>query len=399
MGLTYNHNKTVFRRGNKLGKIPKIAISSLIFAAVGIGIGGTVYYHNLQNARADAITAISENKKSIGLLQNSIDASKDTSRYQEKDIMPDDKGMIVNMKDAERNADTDYSSSLYMKDINDMQLGEVKAFANTIRTDTSRKDTEAKMLNIVSTSMKKSHQKRVVSDTQSSLNNTIQQAKQKLQASNGNVDDNTARVKLQSLIDSASKLTSGNDVNAMNTSLKGINDTIGVVESNVQSRASRIAQEQQAAAALAAQQQQQAAAIQASSRSSSTASRSYNRTTGKYSSNRSTGNSAANSTVNINAASACNGDTSSDACQEYVDRGGFVNISYYNGGSNVYAAHRGLGGRTVLGWQVGQKVNINGRTYTVTNKRYNVADNDVPKSGTYAQTCNTDGGRVLVGLQ
>lgn len=105
------------------------------------------------------------------------------------------------------------------------------------------------------------------------------------------------------------------------------------------------------------------------------------------------------SMIKVSSSSSCNGDTSSDACQEYVDRGGFVNISYYNGASNVYAAHRELGGSTVLGWHVGQKVSIDGKVYTVTNKKYNVGVSDVPTSGTYAQTCNTDGERVLVGLQ
>jgi myosin heavy subunit len=359
------------------------------------GIGGAVYYHELRSARADTITAMTDNKKSMASLQNEIKSSKEESQYQEKDIMPDDKHMLITMKNAKKSADSDYYSSstaLYAKDINRLQLGEVKALDERLKADTTRKNMETKTLGLISDSMKKSHRKRLISDAQAHLKNAIQQAKQKLQSSNGNVDDNAARTKLQSLIDSSSKLTSGDDVNSMNASLKDINGTMSAVDADVQSRTNRIAQAQREASARAA------AAAAAASYNNTTPQYGSNSVSGGYSNGISSG-TAANSTVSINASSSCNGDTSSDACQEYVDRGGFVNISYFNGSSNVYAAHNGLGGRTVLGWQSGQKVNINGKSYTVTNKKYNVQAWDVPKTGTYAQTCDANGQRVLVGLQ
>lgn len=378
-----------------MSKVAKIAISALAFMGVIAGIGGAVYYHELRSARADTITAMTDNKKSMASLQNEIKSSKEESQYQEKDIMPDDKHMLITMKNAKKSADSDYYSSstaLYAKDINRLQLGEVKALDERLKADTTRKNMETKTLGLISDSMKKSHRKRLISDAQAHLKNAIQQAKQKLQSSNGNVDDNAARTKLQSLIDSSSKLTSGDDVNSMNASLKDINGTMSAVDADVQSRTNRIAQAQREASARAA------AAAAAASYNNTTPQYGSNSVSGGYSNGISSG-TAANSTVSINASSSCNGDTSSDACQEYVDRGGFVNISYFNGSSNVYAAHNGLGGRTVLGWQSGQKVNINGKSYTVTNKKYNVQAWDVPKTGTYAQTCDANGQRVLVGLQ
>jgi hypothetical protein len=336
---------------------------------------------------------MSSDNKSIASLQNEINASKETSQYRQNDVMPADRLLLINMKTVKKSADSDYYSSspaLY-KDIKNLKLREAKTLAKNLRVDASRKASEAKALGIASDSIMKSHRKRVISDARTHLNNTIQQAKQKLQSSNGNVDDNTARTKLQSLIDSSSKITSGSDVNSMNASVKNINSTISVVDANVQSRTNRIAQAQQEAAARAAANAAAASSNTVLQYGGNGVSRGY--------SNGGSSWTAANPTASINASSSCNGDTSSDACQEYVDRGGFVNISYFNGSSNVYAAHNGLGGRTVLGWQSGQKVNINGKSYTVTNKKYNVQAWDVPKTGTYAQTCDANGQRVLVGLQ
>ena len=379
----------------------KIALSVACIALLGTGIAGSVYYHDLQDAKADAISAVQDNKKAMSSLKTSIVNSAKYRKYQNNDVLPGDTGMIVKMSKSLNDASSDYNASHHMKYTDSMNLGEVETFVSNMRSDTARKDKESKSLDAITKDIASSHAKRLVLDEQSNVNSMVDSARKQLSDSEGNVDDNTSRTELSNAINDAVKTVKTNDINAMKKSESSLNEKITAVQTSVKARAARIEAEREAAAQAAANAAQQRT-MQAAHGKSSYGSRN---TTGKspYGSRNATAGASPSggspSMIEVSSSSSCNGDTSSDACQEYVDRGGFVNISYYNGASNVYAAHRGLGGSTVLGWQVGQKVSIDGKVYTVTDKRYNVGASDVPTSGTYAQTCNTDGGRVLVGLQ
>lgn len=377
-------------RSITLVKPYKIALSVACMALLVAGIAGIVYYHDLQDAKADAISAIHDDKKAMSSLKTSIDNSAKASRYQNNDVLPNDTGMVVRISKSFNNASSDYNSSHHMKHIESMNLGETKTFVSDMRSDTARKNKESRSLDAIAKDIESSHAKRLVLDEQSNLNRMIDGARKQLSGSEGNVDDNTSRTELSRVINDAVKTVKTDDINTMKKSESSLNEKINAVQTSVKARAARIEAEREAAAQAAANAAQQRT-IQAAYGKSSYGSR--NTTTGT------SRGSGSPSMIGVSSSSSCNGDTSSDACQEYVDRGGFVNISYYNGASNVYAAHNGLGGSTVLGWQVGQKVSVDGKVYTVTNKRYNVGAADVPTSGTYAQTCNTDGGRVLVGLQ
>lgn len=368
----------------------RIALSVVCIALLGIGISGIVYHHDLQDAKADAISAIHDNEKAKSSLKTSIDNSAKYSKYQNNDVLPNDTGMVVKMSKSFNNANSDYNSSRYMQRIDSMNLGGAKAFVSNMKSDTARKNKESKSLDAIAKDIESSHAKRLVLDEQSNVNKMVDSARKQLSGSEGNVDDNTLRTELSNVINDAVKTVKTNDINAMKKIESLLNEKITAVQTSVKARAARIEAEGGAAAQTAANAAQQRT-IQAAHGKSSYGSQ--NTTT------RTSRSSGSPSMIEVSSSSSCNGDTSSDACQEYVDRGGFVNISYYNGASNVYAAHRGLGGSTVLGWHVGQKVSIDGKVYTVTNKRYNVGASDVPTSGTYAQTCNTDGGRVLVGLR
>ena len=88
----------------------KIALSVACIALLGTGIAGSVYYHDLQDAKADAISAVQDNKKAMSSLKTSIVNSAKYRKYQNNDVLPGDTGMIVKMSKSLNNASSDYNS-------------------------------------------------------------------------------------------------------------------------------------------------------------------------------------------------------------------------------------------------------------------------------------------------
>lgn len=93
---------------------------------------------------------------------------------------------------------------------------------------------------------------------------------------------------------------------------------------------------------------------------------------------------------------ATNGEGQANTCQGAIDRGGMVDVQYYNGSTHIYSQHNGTGGEWMNNLKPGDTVSFGGKQYTVNNYNEQGAKT-APSSGYYAQTCNENGNH-LIGL-
>ena len=93
---------------------------------------------------------------------------------------------------------------------------------------------------------------------------------------------------------------------------------------------------------------------------------------------------------------ATNGEGQANTCQGAIDRGGMVDVQYYNGSTHIYSQHNGTGGAWMNNLKPGDTVSFGGKQYTVNNYNEQGAKT-APSSGYYAQTCNENGNH-LIGL-
>ena len=98
-------------------------------------------------------------------------------------------------------------------------------------------------------------------------------------------------------------------------------------------------------------------------------------------------------------AESCNATNVGDqanTCQGAIDRGGMVDVQYYNGSTHIYSQHNGTGGAWMNNLKPGDTVSFGGKQYTVNNYSQQGATT-APSNGYYAQTCNENGNH-LIGL-
>lgn len=93
---------------------------------------------------------------------------------------------------------------------------------------------------------------------------------------------------------------------------------------------------------------------------------------------------------------ATNGEGQANTCQGAIDRGGMVDVQYYNGSTHIYSQHNGTGGAWMNNLKPGDTVSFGGKQYTVNNYSQQGAKT-APSNGYYAQTCNENGNH-LIGL-
>ena len=93
---------------------------------------------------------------------------------------------------------------------------------------------------------------------------------------------------------------------------------------------------------------------------------------------------------------ATNGEGQANTCQGAIDRGGMVDVQYYNGSTHIYSQHNGTGGAWMNNLKPGDTVSFGGKQYTVNNYSQQGATT-APSNGYYAQTCNENGNH-LIGL-
>ena len=93
---------------------------------------------------------------------------------------------------------------------------------------------------------------------------------------------------------------------------------------------------------------------------------------------------------------ATNGEGQANTCQGAIDRGGMVDVQYYNGSTHIYSQHNGTGGEWMNNLKPGDTVSFGGKQYTVNNYNEQGAKT-APSNGYYAQTCNENGNH-LIGL-
>ena len=93
---------------------------------------------------------------------------------------------------------------------------------------------------------------------------------------------------------------------------------------------------------------------------------------------------------------ATNVEGQANTCQGAIDRGGMVDVQYYNGSTHIYSQHNGTGGAWMNNLKPGDTVSFGGKQYTVNNYSQQGATT-APSNGYYAQTCNENGNH-LIGL-
>ena len=243
-----------------------------------------------------------------------------------------------------------------------------------------------------------SHDERILLDSRSRLESETIAARSILETSSGRVDDEDTRTMLASLLQESGTIASGNDHESMDSLRGRIVHAVTVVESSVSDRVARLKRETEEKAAA-----ERSASSSSTSSSGSSGGASSTSTTvvssSQSSSSQSTSStgSASSSIISVWSSGSCTPSTADPACQAEVNTGGLIKISYYNGATIDYAQHRGTGGAWILSLTVGEHVRVNGVEYRVTG--ITPGATYAPSSGTYLQTCATDGsGNRLVAI-
>jgi hypothetical protein len=206
-----------------------------------------------------------------------------------------------------------------------------------------------------------------------------------MSASEGNVDDESARTDLMNAIRKA-VAAPADDINGMDSLRSSLTSAENGATAAVNARSARVQAEQRAAAEASAQASAGAYRSNGSSSYSGSSSRSY----------ASSGSST--SAGGYWSSGSCTPTAENGWCQGAVDTGGLINNSYYGGATNIYAQHDLTGGDWINHLSNGQTFKLNGQTYKVVSNAVN--QTTAPSSGTYMQTCTNNGqGIRLVGIQ
>lgn len=235
-----------------------------------------------------------------------------------------------------------------------------------------------------STQVMASHHRRLVANAKAALDGEIAKARSLMSASEGNVDDESARTDLMNAIKKA-MAAPGDDIKGMDSLRSSLTGAENGATAAVNARSTRLQAEQRAAEARA-QSSNGSYRSNGSSSYSGSSSRSY------------ASRGSSSSVGEYWSSGSCTPTVDNDWCQGAVDTGGLINDSYYDGAAHIYAQHARTGGDWINHLSNGQTFKLNGQTYKVVSNAVN--QTIVPTSGTYMQTCTTDGqGIRLVGIE
>lgn len=350
--------------------ITATASLATIAALAGGGVVTAYGVENLNAAKAEYPVVLSESNKSSKALKDAIDsANKLAGSTKDADVA--DPNTLVNLKSyADNDAFAELTKAYNPEEPRTLHdYHRVIDYAEARKADIKiAKDALDKSVKAVEDSKAEKQNK----DARAALAQSINDAQGVYDSSDGRVDDENVRNDLKAKLDDANSVKDTADKATADAKRAALDDAKNKVNDAVKSHDARVAQE--------------AAAAQAASASSyGTSGRG-----GTYSASgrRGSGYAGGSGITSINGVRNCtfqSGDQST--CQGAIDAGGWVRTTSSDGSHTIYAAHDYMGGSALYGLGVGSKVNVGGRTYTVSSIEPSVDGYVNPFTGTALQTC------------
>jgi hypothetical protein len=361
-----------------IGAVALIGVTSLTIT------GNVVHADQLRDADIRYSRAIAADRVGYDSLKTALSSAAPAAGLKSSDV--DDPGMLA-MFQASYASTRGIEKPLYAT-ANARGADENALDAASDRLDAQRVSyaTAADGVRLNSTQVMASHHRRLVANAKAALDGEIAKARSLMSASEGNVDDESARTDLMNAIKKA-VAAPADDIKGMDSLRSSLTRAENGATAAVNARSARLQAEQRAAeAAASAQASAGAYRSNGSSSYSGSSSRSY------------ASNGSSSSAGGYWSSGSCTPTAENGWCQGAVDTGGLINNSYYGGATNIYAQHDLTGGDWINHLSNGQTFNLNGQTYKVVSNAVN--QTTAPSSGTYMQTCTNNGqGIRLVGIQ
>jgi hypothetical protein len=360
-----------------IGAVALIGVTSLTIT------GNVVHADQLRDADIRYSRAIAADRVGYDSLKTALSSAAPAAALKSSDV--DDPGMLA-MFQASYASTRGIEKPLYAT-ANARGADENALDAASDRLDAQRVSyaTAADGVRLNSTQVMASHHRRLVANAKAALDGEIAKARSLMSASEGNVDDESARTDLMNAIKKA-MAAPADDINGMDSLRSSLTSAENGATAAVNARSARVQAEQRAAAEASAQASAGAYRSNGSSSYSGSSSRSY------------ASNGSSSSAGGYWSSGSCTPTAENGWCQGAVDTGGLINNSYYGGATNIYAQHDLTGGDWINHLSNGQTFKLNGQTYKVVSNAVN--QTTAPSSGTYMQTCTNNGqGIRLVGIQ
>lgn len=362
-----------------IGAVALIGVTSLTIT------GNVVHADQLRDADIRYSRAFAADRVGYDRLKTALSSAAPSASLKSSDV--DDPGMLA-MFQASYASMRGIEKPLYATaNARGADKNALDAASNRLDAQRVSYATAADGIRLNSTQVMASHHRRLVANAKAALDGEIANARSLMSASEGNVDDESARTDLMNAIKKAT-MAPADDIHAMDSLRSSLTSAVNNATAAVSARSTRIQAEQRAAEASAGattgSSQSSAGSHYSGSSSQSYASRGASSSSG--------------STGGYWSSGSCTPTADNDWCQGAVDTGGLINNSYYDGSTHIYAQHDLTGGDWINHLSNGQTFRLNGQTYKVMSNAVN--QTDVPLSGTYMQTCTNDGqGTRLVGIQ
>jgi hypothetical protein len=359
-----------------IGAVALIGVTSLTIT------GNVVHADQLRDADIRYSRAIAADRVGYDSLKTALSSAAPAASLKSSDV--DDPGMLA-MFQASYASTRGIEKPLYAT-ANARGADENALDAASDRLDAQRVSyaTAADGVRLNSTQVMASHHRRLVANAKAALDGEIAKARSLMSASEGNVDDESARTDLMNAIKKA-MAAPADDIKGMDSLRSSLTRAENGATAAVNARSTRLQAEQRAA--------------EASAQASTGSYRSNGSSSYSGSSSRSYASSGSSSSAGgYWSSGSCTPTAENGWCQGAVDTGGLINNSYYGGSTHIYAQHDLTGGDWINHLSNGQTFNLNGQTYKVVSNAVN--QTTAPSSGTYMQTCTNDGqGIRLVGIQ
>lgn len=355
------------QRTHDAKRIAITATASLatIAALAGGGIATAYGVENLNAAKAEYPVALGESNRSSKALKDAIDSANKLAEGT-KDADVADPNTLVNLKSyADNDAFAELTKAYSPEEPRTLHdYNRVIDYAEARKADIkTAKDALDKSVKAVEDSKAEKLNK----DARAALAQSINDAQGVYDSSDGKVDDGNVRDDLKAKLDDANSVKDTADKATADAKRAALDDAKNRVSDAVKSHDARVAQEATAAQA-------------ASASSYGTSGRG-----GSYSASGYAGGSGVTSIDGVRNCTFQSGDQST--CQGAIDAGGWVRTTSSDGSHTIYAAHDYMGGSALYGLGVGSKVNVGGRTYTVSSIEPSVDGYVNPFTGTALQTC------------
>lgn len=345
--------------------IAATASLATIAALAGGGVVTAYGVENLNAAKAEYPVVLGESNRSSKALKDAIDSANKLAEGT-KDTDVADPNTLVNLKSyADNDAFAELTKAYSPEEPRTLHdYNRVIDYAEARKADIR---TAKDALNRSVKAVEDSKAEKLNKDARAALAQSINDAQGVYDSSDGRVDDGNVRNDLKAKLDDANSVKDTADRATADAKRAALDDAKNKVNDAVKSHDARVAQE--------------AAAAQAASASSyGTSGRG-----GSYSASGYAGGSGITSISGVRNCTYQRGDSST--CQGAIDAGGWVRASSSDGSQTIYAAHDYMGGSALYGLGVGSKVNVGGRTYTVSGIEPSVDGYVNPFTGTALQTC------------